>query len=54
MYNKYNNLKKKSLNNNWKGTHFYNYLKNTPLLYDGIYNKKCTNKFLNFKNIINY
>ena len=49
MYKKYNNLKKKSLDNNWSGTHFYNYLKNTPLLYDGIYDKKCVNKLLNKK-----
>ena len=30
-------------NTNWKGTVFYNYLKNTPLKYDGLWSTKCNN-----------
>lgn len=41
----YNKIQKSNIkdNTNWKGTVFYNYLKNTPLKYDGLWSTKCNN-----------
>lgn len=38
-----NQIQKTEFNDdtNWKGTHFYNYLKNNPLKYDGIWGEEC-------------
>jgi len=38
-----NELQKSNINEctNWKGTPFYNYLKNNPLKFDGIWDEKC-------------